>query len=89
MQRLFAFLLFAALIGCARTATLYPANQAAGEIGVLKANFTAYGTGGGPMTITLPNCRTVRFCGANTGQPTTAPTSALALVAGIGKSIRY
>lgn len=44
-----------ALAGCARSARLYPANEAAIAGGVLKANFMAYGTGHGEIEITLPD----------------------------------
>ncbi|ULA62617.1 MAG: hypothetical protein LZF86_40121 [Nitrospira sp.] len=44
-----------ALIGCTRTARMYPANDLAISSGVLTARFVAYGTGNGEIEIVMPD----------------------------------
>lgn len=43
------------LLGCAREARLYPANEAANSTGVLMAHFMMNGTGHGQIKITMPD----------------------------------
>jgi hypothetical protein len=49
------FALCAVVVGCARNASLYPANDEATASGVLSARFNAYGTGHGEIQIPMPD----------------------------------
>lgn len=44
-----------AVAGCAQSGTLYPANPQASRIGPLSLEYTAYGTGAGPVRISMPS----------------------------------
>jgi hypothetical protein len=43
------------LTACGQTGTLYPANKKAEQTGPLTLQYTAYGTGGGPAQVAMPN----------------------------------
>lgn len=43
------------IMGCTRTALLYPANDSAAQIGVLKATYVASGTGHSEVEIKMPD----------------------------------
>jgi len=49
------FALCAVVAGCARNASLYPANDEAASGGVLTARFHTYGTGHGEIQIPMPD----------------------------------
>jgi hypothetical protein len=57
MKQTFSLLtvLLLTVTACAQTGTLYPANKQAEKAGVLVLQYTAYGSGGGPMQITMPS----------------------------------
>lgn len=55
MKKLIALALAIGLSGCAETAQLYPANDAAHAMGPLKADLRRTGTNSGPISITLPD----------------------------------
>lgn len=57
------------IVGCASTARLYPSNDLASSIGMLKATYMDYGVGGGKITINMPDGETL------TGEYSTADTS--------------
>jgi hypothetical protein len=48
-------LILSVTISCTSSARLYPANDAATPLGVLKAEYQNYGTGHGTITVTLPD----------------------------------
>ncbi len=48
-------LLLLLLPGCTGAATAYPINDQAIQTGVPKVEFIRYGTGGGPLTVTMPD----------------------------------
>jgi hypothetical protein len=53
MRRFAAVALVLALCGCADTADVFPANEAAHRLGPVKASFVRTGVGRGPITITM------------------------------------
>jgi len=43
------------LVACARSADVMPLNEAANAVGIPKFDMVLYGTGHGPVTVTMPN----------------------------------